>query len=287
MGFLPKALERRNRWRETPHWGILVAAGVPVLILLMTGGSVSELGDLYSFGLLGAFTLTCISLDVVRWHEIHPASAPRQRGAESTEPPPHPVGRLAFATGVFTTILVALAWCTNLVAKPQATLFGGGVIAAGLLIALCTHRLARRRDHTPVLPLVHHPARPSIFLERGRLARPPAMVLAVLPERADQVDAVVTAAQAAAGRDPIIFLYHGRGTPPPRAGTVRGSQPVPRRSRRPGSVRSCGSSGSAERPHTTVPLSDQRGGRAGSRRHLGADAAAGDPGVGWRRGSAG
>src|SRR5262249_32198927 len=36
---------------------------------LVVAGNISRLGDLYAFGLLGAFSLTCLGLDVVRWRE--------------------------------------------------------------------------------------------------------------------------------------------------------------------------------------------------------------------------
>src|SRR4029077_15319874 len=69
MGFLPRALERRNRWRVTPHWSILVAVAMPVAITIAAQAQVPLLGALYAFGLLGTFVLTCVSLDVVRWRE--------------------------------------------------------------------------------------------------------------------------------------------------------------------------------------------------------------------------
>ncbi len=52
---------------------ILTVVAVPmILVLIATQGSAILLGDLYAFGLLGAFTLTCLSLGIVRWHEGHP-----------------------------------------------------------------------------------------------------------------------------------------------------------------------------------------------------------------------
>src|ERR1700693_3350328 len=69
MGFLPRVLEHRNPWRRTPHWAILAAVVLPVIIIIASRGSVDLLGDLYAFGLLGTFVLTCVSLDVVRWRE--------------------------------------------------------------------------------------------------------------------------------------------------------------------------------------------------------------------------
>jgi len=173
LGFLPRLIERRNRLRGTPHWAILTVVAVPVLVLIATQGSAAILGDLYAFGLLGAFTLTCLSLDIVRWHEGHPianaATGARREGASSTGSTP--VGRGAFVLGVITTALVALAWITNLVAKPLATLFGGGVTVIGLLIAFVTYTLGRRRGQPFVFPLLHQENYPVMFLARGRRQR--------------------------------------------------------------------------------------------------------------------
>jgi amino acid transporter len=218
IGFLPPLLAQRNHWRHTPQWAILVATIIPVLVLLLTQGSVVVLGDLYAFGLLGAFSLTCASLDIVRWHERHQPShsADTQGKPEPTAPPPHRIGPATFVLGLLTTALVTLAWTVNLVAKPLATLFGGGVTIAGLVVGLTTYGLGRQRGNAPVLPLVHHPDYPAVFLHGGRLARPSATVLAILPSAPAQVGALVAAAQAVTARDPIVFLYHGRATPSPR-----------------------------------------------------------------------
>src|ERR1700694_1991101 len=132
MGFLPRVLERRNRWRLTPQWAILAAVSLPIVIVIGSGGNVNFLGDLYAFGLLGTFVLTCVSLDVVRWREYRTWSP----------------GRVAsYAVGVLTTVLVIAAWLINLVAKPDATKFGGGLTVVGLIIGLDTYRYSR--GHRP------------------------------------------------------------------------------------------------------------------------------------------
>jgi nucleotide-binding universal stress UspA family protein len=74
------------------------------------------LGDMYAFGLLGAFALSSVSLDVLRWRV-------RRRGP-------------TFWVGVFTSATVVTAWTVNLFAKPLATLFGGGVTSFGMLVAV-------------------------------------------------------------------------------------------------------------------------------------------------------
>ena len=91
MRFFPAAIERRNRLRGTPHWAILVATGVPILILVVARGDVNLLGDLYAFGLLGAFSVTCFCLDIVRWGERHAVARARPpeavAGAEDEDHP--------------------------------------------------------------------------------------------------------------------------------------------------------------------------------------------------------
>jgi amino acid transporter len=115
--FLPRLLLRRSDKFGTPHLSIALAAVVPVAVLVATHGDLTTLGALYAFGLLGAFFLSSISLDRVRITE----------------------GRtgILFWVGVATTGLVLIAFATNLVEKPQATLFGGtltvGMLAYGLL----------------------------------------------------------------------------------------------------------------------------------------------------------
>jgi hypothetical protein len=220
MGFLPKALEQCNRWRGTPHWAILTVVAVPVLVLVAAQGSVSLLGDLYAFGLLGAFTLTCLALDIVRWHERHPGGKPTAApeggdGATGEGSAHHAVGQLTFVIGVITTVLVAVAWTTNLFAKPMATLFGGGVTVAGMVIAATTYIVNHRRGRIAVFPLQHRPGVPVTFLSRGR-RMPPATVLAVLPQETPQVDALLRAADAAAAGGPVVLLQRGAFDPPDR-----------------------------------------------------------------------
>jgi amino acid transporter len=71
MQFFPKIVEKHNRLRGTPHVSIALATGIPLLVLIAVHGDVNILGDMYAFGLLGAFSLTCIALDVIRWRERH------------------------------------------------------------------------------------------------------------------------------------------------------------------------------------------------------------------------
>ncbi|MGH7826355.1 MAG: APC family permease [Candidatus Binatia bacterium] len=118
--FLPKILAVRTVAFNTPHIAIGIATIVPALVILMSGGEMRILGDMYAFGLLGAFVFSSLSLDVIRWN----------------------LGRrdLGFWLGVLTTGMVMLAWGINLVEKELATYFGGFVTAVGMLTAVGVRR---------------------------------------------------------------------------------------------------------------------------------------------------
>ena len=198
MGFLPRALEQRNRWRVTPHWAILAAVALPVVIVVASQGSVVLLGDLYAFGLLGTFVLTCISLDVVRWQE---RSQWTRRSIA------------IFAVGIITTVLVIAAWSVNLVEKPLATEFGGGLTVIGLIVGLATYRYYRSR-RPAVFPVHFRPQRAAASIASALGNRPSAgEVLVILPHDQMAAEAVIAeAARAAAGRG-AVFLYRGNRYP--------------------------------------------------------------------------
>ncbi|GAC1401599.1 MAG: hypothetical protein NVSMB52_15420 [Chloroflexota bacterium] len=221
MQFMPHFLEQRNRWRGTPHWAVLASMGIPLLVLLAVRGNVGVLGDLYAFGLLGAFTMTCVSLDIVRWHVRHPVPRDEKGGVTHTartrgdqgkasRPLIH-VSGLTFVVGVITTVLVTVAWVTNLFAKPMATLFGGTVTVIGLLIAFTNYRLQQRRGMPAVFPLLHQSGQPVFFLSRARRMRPVA-VMALLPQHAERELALVHAAGRAADGEPVVFIQQGRSS---------------------------------------------------------------------------
>jgi amino acid transporter len=115
-GFLPEILMRRNQSFNTPHIAVMVATGVPILVILATHANMAILGDMYAFGLLGAFVFSSLSLDTIRWR----------------------LGRrdFGFWLGVFTTAMVILAWAINFGEKDLATLFGGSVTIVGMFFAV-------------------------------------------------------------------------------------------------------------------------------------------------------
>ena len=198
MGFLPRVLEHRNRARRTPHWAILVAVGLPVALIIAVQANVNLLGDLYAFGLLGTFVMTCVSLDLVRWREYKRWS-------------PRTVA--FFAVGVLTTVLVIIAWSVNIWAKPKATAFGGGLTVLGLIAGFATHRFYRSR-RPAVFPVPFRPqrARESIAAALGNI-QVGHYVLVILPHEQLAAEAVIAeAARAAAGRG-AVFLYRGARHP--------------------------------------------------------------------------
>jgi amino acid transporter len=119
-GFLPSMVTYRNRRFGTPHLAIGVATLVPMLVITLTEGQLTLLGEMYAFGLLGAFVLSSAGLDVIRWRQY-------QRG-------------VGFWTGIVTTIMVLVAWSVNLVTKQLATFFGGGLVAFGMAISVATQQ---------------------------------------------------------------------------------------------------------------------------------------------------
>ena len=193
MGFLPRILEHRNKWRHTPHWAIVAAVLVPVLVVVVAGPNTNLLGDLYAFGLLGAFVLTCFALDLVRWREASSRS---------------PLQWIGYSIGVLTTIAVAIAFVTNLIAKPLATEFGGGLTLFGLAIGLYTYRRAQKRQPM-VFPIPYQQGRASAWIHevlRGK----PAEILVLLPHDPEVAEIVIQHARHRAEGRRAVFLYRGR-----------------------------------------------------------------------------
>lgn len=119
-GFMPSAISSRSQRFGTPTLAIIVATVVPMIVIRMAHGDMDILGSLYAFGLLGCFVLSSAGLDVIRWRD----------GVRGWK----------FVIGVFTTIMVAVAWGTNIGHKQDATFFGCIIVAIGLVLAVGTRR---------------------------------------------------------------------------------------------------------------------------------------------------
>ncbi len=235
MEFFPEILTRRNKLRDTPHYSIMLAVGIPIIVLLLVRGDINILGDMYAFGLLGAFTLTCISMDIVRYrtrqarkqgqeeleqNDGNPtreqqtsAKNPKEskedkvedRATEETTPTsekPEREGRwtrstLNFYLGILTTLLVAIAWSTNLINKPLATAFGGSVSVLGMGIAYINYVRAKKKGRVPVITTQREQPLPG-------------SVLAVLTSGPEHNKAVIDAAVSNKEHAPITFLYIGK-----------------------------------------------------------------------------
>jgi amino acid transporter len=242
MQFFPAFLLVRNKRRGTPHYSILLATVVPIIPLLLVNGKIALLGDMYAFGLLAAFTLTCLGLDILRHRERRAARTAGARMSQTGEPVedgkdsqagsgethdanplaraielPMTIGQLSeetppspyaggmvlnfwytfkFYIGLLTTIIVFIAWTTNLIAKPLATAFGGTLTLVGMSIAYFNYTRHKREEHLPVA--VTHAEE---YL--------PGSTLAVLLPDSELNDPIIrTAIDRAKGRT-VVFLYLG------------------------------------------------------------------------------
>jgi amino acid transporter len=254
MEFFPAVILKRNKLRNTPHYSIALATGIPIIILVAVNGNINILGDLYAFGLLGAFSLTCLGLDIVRWRErrlarlvkrnlptsngyrpvstaaipadaeeitheiiIHSHTLESSPTVSGLEPAAivdmavpartwqqhinHLWHTVDFWLGVLTTFLVVLAWSTNLIAKPLATIFGGSVTLIGMGIALANYLWSKQQGRLPVV------------VTTGVQGRMPGSVLAVLTSENGRNAAIIrTAVDISDGR-PVVFLYLGEPKP--------------------------------------------------------------------------
>ncbi|EFH88347.1 APC family permease [Ktedonobacter racemifer] len=243
MGFLPEVILKRNKIRDTPHFSIALATFIPVAILVAVNGNINLLGDMYAFGLLGAFTLTCLGLDVVRTRDWKKARAARQqRLALGTQGNGHAsVGsitsthdlqlsqvealsntdaplrngsslplqevqkethglwfKIDYVLGILTTLLVAIAWVTNLIFKRDATIFGGSITIVGMIIAYLYHARSRRVTGRVTVPVV------VTRIEE----RMPNSILAILKPGDPRNEAVIRAAiNNNEQHRPVVFLY--------------------------------------------------------------------------------
>ncbi len=238
LQFFPEILELTSDSRGTPIVAIAVSTIIPIFTLFAVNGRIDTLGNLYAFGLLGAFSLTCISLDIIRFRERHGAAHvgaeidPELAGSDISVSPTQPeLGRasqprsswrgvivtpsarrrvesalrrlatilskpaadLSYYLGFLTTLLVGIAWLTNLIYKPDATIFGGGLTLLGVGIAVLHYRHQQRRGE------------PVVFLDTPVFM--PGSRLVVLSPTDGQSRHVIQAAVESSSGHPLAFLY--------------------------------------------------------------------------------
>lgn len=119
-GYLPAAVARSQTAHAAPRGAVLVITGGALALVFWTRADPRILAHLFAFGLLGSYTITSVSLDVLRWRE----------GRRS----------LTFVLGCVATLAVLVPWVVSWVTKWQATLYGAGVTGVFLLVAVITHR---------------------------------------------------------------------------------------------------------------------------------------------------
>ena len=241
MGYLPKFFTAINAWRGTPHNAILVATGIPVIVLLAVGGRIDILGDLYAFGLLGAFTLTCLSMSVIRYRDLRGAShigameaAERSAGTEeSASRAPWPM-RLGDAAGrvlndQLATRLHAAAerlspWVTSARAAWPTVKFYLGIVTTFLVgIAWITNLFAKPLATVfgggftvigVTVALLYHQRlvvqgeAPVVPMQR--LQRMPRSLLVALSSASEYNRQVIDAAIETADEHQLVFLYLSR-----------------------------------------------------------------------------
>ena len=120
LGFLPHWLSGRSHRFNTPHRAIAISVLAPVAVVVASQAQLGLLGHIYTFGLLGAFTLTSVGLDKVKWQE-------NVRG-------------LGFYFGLLISLLVVSAWAINLVHRGFDTLIGIGATALGVGYAIAVKK---------------------------------------------------------------------------------------------------------------------------------------------------
>ncbi len=261
LRYFPRLLRRTDPIRHSPFVAIALVTLIPLAVLVIVGGNINLLGELYGFGLLGAFSLMCISMDMIRWRErrgepyvgalIDPELVGRDTETHATvramderraaqtrlqqmrrhwiESLPAPIVRplaetattlrsasalaravwarvwpdVKYYLGFLTTALVLVAWLTNLVGKPLATAFGGGLTLVGLAVAALHYRYQATRY-------------PVVFLNAATAV--PGAHLVVLSPIGNHIKAVIKDAMQQAKEYTPVFLYLAPPShlPPPR-----------------------------------------------------------------------
>jgi hypothetical protein len=246
MQFFPAFLQQRNTLRGTPHYAILLATALPIIVLLLVRGNMTLLGDMYAFGLLGAFTLTCLGLDIVRYrerkaaraahHSPHPAEEQLEQGNDpatvhngataptvpTQEPPSHASQQAAGTSRTEKT--PPSPYAGGMMLNPWYTFkFYIGLLTTALLVTAWTTNLVAKPLATAfggAVTLIGMGIASFIYVRHKREEYIPVAVthseeylprstLAVLMPEDELNDAVIHAALTHAGGKPVVFLYLG------------------------------------------------------------------------------
>lgn len=240
MEFFPEFILQRNKLRGTPHYSILLATLIPIVVLLLVRGNINVLGDMYAFGLLGAFALTCVGMDIVRY---------RDRQASRSQPPPSSHARQAIASpiGQESGDDAALAQLNGPAAKPylpaetvlpseipeppgrwtRSTLnFWLGIVTTVLVVTAWSTNLIAKPLATAfggsvsVIGMAIAYTCYALHRRKGRLPvittgvekNFPGAVMAILTATSTSNEAVIEAAVHNTDKKAIVFLYLGQYT---------------------------------------------------------------------------
>ncbi|HET9920071.1 MAG TPA: APC family permease, partial [Ktedonobacteraceae bacterium] len=241
MEFFPEFILKRNRFRETPHWSIALATGIPIAVLVLVHGQIDILGDMYAFGLLGAFSVTCLGLDIIRFRErrVHQATSHSDRRDDDNkrQPDPKQNGQMQNASisahppllshfnGHHTpkalregeSLAAASALLTRMAGVWKRFDFGLGVLTTLLVLLAWSISMVSQPLATAFGCSVAFVGMGVAYLnyKRGRVpavtpyleGRMPDALLAVLTAGDAHNDAVIEAAISNAHKKPVVFLY--------------------------------------------------------------------------------
>jgi len=243
MEFFPGVILKRNKLRNTPHISIALATGIPILILLGVNGRIEILGDMYAFGLLGAFSLTCLGLDIVRWRErqtVRKVARSLAAKADNEDMPFSDSQKLSFqligntpaANGLEPEAIIRLAeplhtWRERGYRIWRSIDFWLGILTTFLvLVAWCTNLvskpLATAFGGTAALigmgvalfnyNLTRRKGQLPVIITKGVEGSLPGSVMAVLTSQNGHNDAIIRTAIAISDGKPVVFLYLGEPT---------------------------------------------------------------------------
>ncbi len=246
MEFFPAFVLQRNKLRGTPHYSIALATAIPIAVLVLVKFDINILGDMYAFGLLGAFTLTCLGLDLVRYRERKAARSKKYQvpagfseignGLRSTENQLEPTSpsthqqdtldgdTLAGVSRAQGTLSTTQSKLTN--QQPKISLWSTinfylGILTTALVMIAWSTNLVSKPLATAFGGTVAGVGMLVAYLNyighkrRGRVpvtitgveGRLPGSILAVLTDRNGHNDAVIRTAINNAEGHPVVFLY--------------------------------------------------------------------------------
>ncbi len=158
---MPRPFSKLN-YSGVPWVGLIVACALPMGVLVLIGSDAKMLGELYAIGVVGAIAINVMScaankaLEIAKWERIG-----------------------LWSLGGLMTVVEA----TIVIAKPNATIFAGSIIAVVLVMRYAVGTRAKVRAEAPRLPtpaegwlaevrkatVTLDPSRPRIMLAaRGR-----------------------------------------------------------------------------------------------------------------------